>query len=169
MKRRTFLQSTVGTALAPAATGALPGEGIRLGFDTYSVRAFKWKDIQLLDYAAGLKLDTIQISSLNDYESLDPAHLQKVKDHADRVGIKIDGGIGCICPLSKSWKANEGTAEDAVLRGLTISKAVGASSMRCFMGSREDRRGTRGIEALMEATIKVFRAVKSRSRWISAS
>src|ERR1051326_4219722 len=107
MLRRTFLQATSGVALAAAATG--PGEGIRLGFDTFSIRDFRWRDIQLPDYAAGLKIDTIQLSSLDDYESLDPAHLAKVKEHADRVGITIDAGIGCICDISKSWDKKEGT------------------------------------------------------------
>src|SRR3989440_1949736 len=101
MLRRTFLQTASGAALAAAATG--PGDGIRLGFDTFSIRDFGWKDIQLLDYAASQKLDTIQLSSLDDYESLDPAHLAKVKDHAERVGIAIDAGIGCICDAAKSW------------------------------------------------------------------
>ncbi|MDQ6705991.1 MAG: sugar phosphate isomerase/epimerase [Acidobacteriota bacterium] len=167
MQRRAFLQSTVGTALldaAQAGPSASPGHGIRLGFDTYSLRAFKWKDIQLLDYAAGLKLDTIQISSVDDYESLGPAHLQKVKEHAARVGIKIDGGTGCVCPLSKSWKASQGTPEEYLLNGLKVAKAVGATSMRCFMGSKDDRRGSPGIEACMEATIKVFQAVKEQAR-----
>ncbi|MGI8990309.1 MAG: sugar phosphate isomerase/epimerase family protein [Bryobacteraceae bacterium] len=176
MQRRTFLQSTVGTALLDAAQedaaqgnpATAPGRGIRLGFDTYSLRAFKWKDIQLLDYAAGLRLDTIQISSLDDYASLDPAHLQTVKDHAERVGIKIDGGTGCICPLSKSWKASQGTPEAYLLNGLKVAKAVGATSMRCFMGTKDDRRGGQGIEpgieACMEATIKVFQAVKAQAQ-----
>ncbi len=167
MKRRTFLQSTVSTALldaGQAGTGTAPGEGIRLGFDTYSVRAFKWKDIQLLDYAASLKLDTIQISSLDDYESLEPPHLQKVKDHAERLGIGIDGGTGCVCPLSKSWTGKDGTPAEAVLRGLRVSKAVGATSMRCFMGASADRHSTPGIEACMEATIKVFRSVRSQAQ-----
>jgi len=47
MLRRTFLQATSGVALAAAATA--PGDGIRLGFDTFSIRDFHWKDIQLLD------------------------------------------------------------------------------------------------------------------------
>ena len=46
---------------------------VKLGFDTYSLRAFKWKGTQLLDYAAGLKLDTIQFSALADYGPLEPA------------------------------------------------------------------------------------------------
>ena len=59
-----FLQATSSAALAAAANA--PGEGIRLGFDTFSIRDFHWKDIQLSDYAASLKLDTVQLSSLDD-------------------------------------------------------------------------------------------------------
>jgi sugar phosphate isomerase/epimerase len=164
MKRRTFLQTAAGAAMAQAAAGQNKlGEGIRLGFDTYSLRAFKWKDIQLLDYAAGLKVDTIQISDSGDYTSLDPKHLQVVKDHADRLGIQIDAGIGCICPISKSWRPGGPSAEQVTIDGLKVAKAVGARSMRCVMGSLDDRRTGRPIEEYMDATIKVFKAVKSQA------
>src|SRR5258708_4950323 len=105
MLRRTFMQTTT-LALAAQVSGL--GEGIRLGFDSYSIRDFKWKDIQLLEYAAGLKLDTIQFSSLDDYASLDPAHLQKVKERAAALGIVIDAGIGSVCPTSHSYNTKNG-------------------------------------------------------------
>ena len=54
--------------------------GIKLGFDSYSIRAFKWKALELIDYAAGFQLDTIQLSSLGDYESLEPAYLKQAKE-----------------------------------------------------------------------------------------
>jgi len=136
---------------------------IRLGFDTYSIRAFHWKAIQLLDYAASLKLDTIQFSSLDDYESLEPDHLARVKDYAAKVGISIDGGMGCISPLSASWNAKNGDPKENILRGLRVAKAVGASSMRCFMGSGADRRGKYPLEQVMENTAALFRSVRSES------
>src|SRR5947209_3925384 len=161
MHRRAFLQTAIaGSAMAQAVTKNRLGEGIKLGFDTYSVRAFRWKDIQLIDYAASLQADTVQISDSADYTSLDPANLQKVRDHAERLGIQIDAGIGCICPISKSWNGKNGSAEGVTVTGLKVAKAVGARSMRCFMGSMDDRRGDRPIEEFMDATIKVFRAVK---------
>jgi sugar phosphate isomerase/epimerase len=164
MHRRTFLQTALASsAMAQAAVPSTIGNGIKLGFDTYSVRAFKWKDIQLLDFAASLKVDTVQISDSADYSSLDPAHLQQVKDHAARLGIEIDAGIGCICPISKSWKSTGLTAEQYTIEGLKIAKAVGARSMRCLMGSMDDRRSNRPIEEFMDATIKVFKAVKPQA------
>lgn len=163
MLRRMFL-GTAASAAASVAASPGAGPGIRLGFDTYSIRAFRWKAIQLLDYAAGLKLDAIQLSSLGDYESLDPAYLEKVKEHAARAGIAIDAGMGCICPTSKAYNAKrDGDPVANILKGLRVAKAVGSPSMRCFLGSSADRLGDRRIEAHMEATIKVFRAVRSQA------
>jgi 3-oxoisoapionate decarboxylase len=136
---------------------------IRLGFDSYSIRAFHWKAIQLLDYAAGLKLDAIQFSSLEDYESFEPDYLARVKDHAAKVRIAIDGGMGCICPLSSSWNAKDGDPKENILRGLRVAKAVGANSMRCYLGKAADRLGKYPIEALMESTIALFRSVRSEA------
>ena len=163
MRRRTFIQAAAGLGAAAAAEGQST-VGIRLGFDTYSLRAFKWKAIQLLDYAAHLKLDTIQISALADYESLEPGHLALVKEHAAKLGIVIDGGMGCLCPLSSSWSAKNGDPRENILKGLRVAKAVGATSMRCFMGKAEDRLGKQPIEALMENTIGLFRSVRPEAQ-----
>jgi 3-oxoisoapionate decarboxylase len=165
MRRRTFLQATVAglAARSASAGGDVSTAPIRLGFDSYSIRAFQWKAIQLLDYAASLKLDTIQISGLEDYESLEPDYLARVKEHAAKVGIAIDGGMGCVCPLSASWNAKNGDPLENILHGLRVAKAVGASSMRCFMGSGADRRGKNPIEALMENTAALFRSVRSQA------
>ena len=158
MRRRTFLQTI--PAAAAAAVPPADDVPVKLGFDTYSIRAFKWKAVQLLEYAAAQKLDTIQISDLADYESKEPVYLQKVKEQAARAYITIDGGMGCICPTSRSFSQNGPTARERLLEGLRIAKAVGAKSMRCYMGSGADRQGDGGIERHMESTISVFKSVK---------
>ena len=162
MRRRTFLQTI---PVAAAALSAAPADDvpIKLGFDTYSLRAFKWKGLQLLDYAASQKLDTIQFSALEDYGGLDAANLQQVKDRAAKLGISLDSGMGCICETSKSWKKGARPAREQVLEGLKVAKTVGATVMRCYMGSSEDRVGPLPIEAHMETTIKLFRSVKSEA------
>jgi len=162
MLRRTFLQSIPAAA---AALSAAPADEIpvKLGFDTYSLRAFKWKGIQLLDYAASQKLDTIQFSALADYGGLDPANLQKVKDRAAELHLTLDSGMGCICETSKSFNKAGRPAREQLLEGLRVAKTVGAKSMRCYMGSSDDRLGPLPIEAHMETTIKLFRSVKSEA------
>jgi hypothetical protein len=126
MTRRSFLHSTAYGTLAATASvqQVLAQPAIRLGFDSYSLRAWRWKDMQLLDYAAGLKLDSVQLSGLDDYQSLEPAHLAKVRDHAARLGLSIDGGIGCICPTSKSWNPKSGTPAAYLEQGLSVSSGA---------------------------------------------
>jgi sugar phosphate isomerase/epimerase len=162
MLRRTFLQSL---PLAATAFSTPPGEEvpIKLGFDTYSLRAFKWKGQELLNFAAEQKLDTIQFSALGDYGGLDPANLQKVKDRAAQLNMSIDSGMGCICETSRSFNKNGRPAREQLLEGLRVSKAVGAKAMRCYLGSSEDRLGPAGIEPHIETTIKLFRSVKSEA------
>ncbi|MCZ2077229.1 MAG: sugar phosphate isomerase/epimerase [Bryobacteraceae bacterium] len=160
MNRRLFLQTAAAAALSRPAAAANTGF-LKLGYDTYSLRAFRWKALQHLDFAAAQKLDTIQLSGLGDYESLDPAYLQKVKDAATRHGISIDAGIGCICPTTKSWNPKTGDPVEYIRTGLRVAKAVGAASMRCFIGSSADRLGPLPIDAHIEKTVEVLRAARS--------
>ncbi len=166
MQRRSFLRTAAGAALALPqrhATAAEPGVvPIRLGFDTYSLRAFRWKAMQLLDYAASQNVDTIQISNSNDYESLEPAHLTRLKEHAAELGIALDAGIGCICPTSTSWNAKNGDPVENLAAGLRVAKAIGARAMRCFMGNDKDRL-TPAVSRHMERTIQMLRAVRSQA------
>jgi 3-oxoisoapionate decarboxylase len=167
MRRRTFLETmTAGAALATAssADAASNEVPVKLGFDTYSIRAWGWKAGRLLDYAGSLKLDTIQISSMGDYESYEPAYLQNLKDQAARLQIQIDAGMGCICPRSKAYSQKGPPARERLLEGLRVARAVGAKSMRCYQGAAVDRMGEPGIEACMEATINLFRSVKAEAQ-----
>src|SRR5438128_2234371 len=106
MNRRHFLQSLPAAAAAwnaAAPLQAAPAVPIKLGFDTYSLRAFKWKGLELLEFAAAQKLDTIQFSALADYGGLDAANLKTVKDRAAQLNISLDSGMGCICETSRSF------------------------------------------------------------------
>lgn len=164
MCRRTFLQASAAfTAQIHAGGQTAPAARIRLGYDTYSIRSLRWKALAHIDYAAKLGLDTIQISSLDDYESLDPAHLDRVKAHAAAKNITIDGGIGCICPTTGSWNASRGTPEQYILQGLRVSQAVGARAMRAFAGAPADRRSATPVERHIEATVKALRSVRSQA------
>jgi 3-oxoisoapionate decarboxylase len=133
---------------------------IRLGFDSYSIRAFRWKATQLIDYAAALKLGTIQISGVGEYESIEPAALERTKKYAADRGIEIDAGTGCVCPTSGSYGPKGKDPIEYILQGLRVANAVGSRSMRCFMGSRADRSGALPLEAHIESTIRVFRTVR---------
>jgi sugar phosphate isomerase/epimerase len=84
-------------------------------------------------------------------------------EQASRHQFSLDAGMGCICPMSKSFSKNGPPARDRVLEGLRVAKAVGATSMRCYLGAGADRLGAPGIEACMESTINVFKSVRSEA------
>jgi sugar phosphate isomerase/epimerase len=152
------------TGIPSIARSQMQTSGIKLGFDSYSLRAFQWKAIQLIEYAAAQKLDSIQLSSLGDYETFEAPYLQTIRDTAAKLGVSIDGGIGCICPSSKSWSPKYGTPEEYILKGLKVSKAVGAKSMRCFMGASIDRQAPGGIDRHIENTIRVLKPLRSQAQ-----
>ena len=94
--RRGFLASLAAigaTSLADSANGlgmAAPRK-LKLGFDNFSIRAFDWKAPQLIEYAASQKVDTLLISDLEAYESLDEDYLKRIRAQADRAGIENIG------------------------------------------------------------------------------
>lgn len=163
MNRRDLFKGTAAAAAAWQLKAQDTGHAtpIRLGFDSYSLRAWNWKAPQFIEYAAGLKLDSVQLSSLGDFESLDEAYLTKLRGQAAHLNLKLDGGIGCICPSSKSWSAKNGTPEEYLSRGIRAAHAIGATAMRCFMGSSADRRGTVPLEAHIENTVRELKKVRS--------
>ena len=167
MRRRTFLESSLGTmAAAPAAfsgteSGAAPG--IRLGYDSWTFNGYGWTAFEYLDYAAAQHLDAVQLSDLPNYASDDPAYLQQVKDRAKRLGIQIDGGLGCICPSAANWHAENGDPVAWVRKGLRVNKAVGATMMRAYLGGRGERAGPTPLDKHIENTLKLLKAVRSEA------
>ena len=136
---------------------------IRLGYDTYSLRSWKWDAMRHLDFASQQGLDAIQFSSNDDYGDTSPEALRRVKNRAAELGIRIDAGTGCVCELSKSWNGKDGSPRQVLEQGLDIAHTVGATAMRCFMGSQLDRFGDRPLDELMQALVKNFKSVRSKA------
>jgi hypothetical protein len=59
------------------------------------------------------------------------------------------------------WSDKNGTPNSYLQQGITVAKAVGSASLRCFLGSGEDRRGKLPIEAHIENTVKALKSVRS--------
>ena len=73
-----------------------------LGYNTYSIRALKWHDLPLIDYAAQLKLDAIFLQDSIDPGINDPAHWKDVKDAAKRHGLWLGTGGGAVLPCARA-------------------------------------------------------------------
>jgi sugar phosphate isomerase/epimerase len=172
MNRREFVSSLtaagaislagVSTALA-AAPARLDSRGqkIRLGLDNFAVRAFGWKGRELVDYAAQLKLDTLFITDLPALGTLSEEGCRELRQYATGKGIEILLGSWSICPTSKTFKKDWGTAAEHLALGLKLSRALGSPAFRVVLGAREDRRTPGGISARIADTVQVLLSQKT--------
>src|SRR5688572_22440452 len=115
VSRRTFLTTTalaLGATAAGFAAESARRRSIKLGLDNFSVRAMGWKAPALVDYAASLKTDSLFISDLDAFESLQDKHLAEIKARAADRGLQLHLGTWSICATSKSFKDKWGIPEE---------------------------------------------------------
>lgn len=169
ISRRQFV--TAVTAAASATIGlrnfstaaAKTPKPLELGIDNFAVRAMKWKDKQLVDYAAKLRVDALFITDFYAFPSLDETHLKEVRKHAADKGIAIYLGNWSICPTSVRFKKEWGTAEEHLKLGIRAAKALGSPVFRVILGGGQDRLTKGGIDARIDDTVKVLKACRSRA------
>lgn len=163
--RRDFLKTAAVAAAALAAQPTLRAQGsnkrVKIGLDNFSVRGLNWKAPQLIDYAAKLKTDSLFISDLDAFESLEEAHLKNIRSMAADKGLQIHLGTWSVCPTSKSFRPNRGTAEEHLALGIRSAKALGSPVLRVVLGSRDDRSTEGGIEARIADTVKVLKSQRA--------
>ncbi len=177
LSRRRFTASALSsTALAAVAGWAATRGGaghadeqaprrrpMKLGYDNFAVRAMGWKAPALLEYAAKLKTNSLFISDLDAFESLESAALQTLRAKAADLGIQIHVGTWSICPSSTTFRKTWGTAEEHLALGLRVAKDLGSPVIRVILGNGADRGTPGGIEARIADTVKVCRACRGQA------
>lgn len=170
MNRRSFVKSVaLAGAGAALSLGAAHGQSsvarrqIKLGLDNFAVRAMGWKAPALIDYAASLKTDSLFISDFGPFESFEDRYLQDIRKMAADKGLQIHLGSWSICPTSRTFRKDWGTAEEHLTLGLRMAKALGSPVFRVILGSADDRSTPGGIEARIEDTVKVLKACRSKA------
>jgi len=168
--RRTFLKTAATAAAAlslpnvrTSAAGVVGDKKIKLGLDNFSVRALKWKADALIDYAVQLRTDSLFITDLDSFESFEENYLNGLRQKAAEKDLQIQLGSWSICPTSKAFRKNWGTAEEHLALGIRVAKALGSPVFRVVLGTQEDRKTPGGIEARIEDTVKVCKALRSRA------
>jgi sugar phosphate isomerase/epimerase len=168
LPRRRFLQALAaasgGMALTARAFAAKPARAkIALGFDNFAVRAMNWKAPALIDHAAKLELDSLFISDLDAFESLEDGYLKQIRARAADRGLQIHVGTWSICPTSGAFKNKWGTAEEHLATGIRVARALGSPVIRVVLGRGADRLSPGGIDARIRDTVKVCRACRSQA------
>ncbi len=169
--RRNFLKTVATASAAVALTpkvlaeDQVPRRNIKLGIDNFAVRALKWNALELIDYAVKLKTDSLFITDFNKetFASFEPSYLAEIKKKADDNNLQLHVGSWSICPTSKKFRKDWGTADEHLALGIRVAKALGSPVFRCILGMGDDRSTEGGIEARIEDTVKVLKAARSRA------
>ena len=159
MDRRSFLLGGAAVALhATRLFGAPPAASVELGSIDGSVGGNQFSPIQFLDYLNSIKLTWAMIS-LPPAILGDEAAIRQIREHGDRLGIKLQLAFGSVCPSARSFNAQLGSLEEQVARGLKASQIFGATCMRCVLGGDSERPQ---IEMHVDNMVKAVRAIRPR-------
>ena len=158
MQRREFLTMLPGSMALAAASVPAP----RMGVDLFSLRQQGWDAHQFLDYCAKFGGQVVHFSEIRFLGSLDDDHIRTVSEHAQRLGIELEIGMRSICPTSTAFDPKQGTAEEQLLRVVRAATISKSRLVRAFLGTMADRKTPGGIEARIEDTAKVLKAVRSQ-------
>lgn len=136
---------------------------VPLGLDNFAVRGSGWKASRLIEYAASLSADSLLISDLDALEPADAAHLRAVRAQAADAGVALHVGMWSVCPTSKAFRAENGTADAQLANGIRIARAVGSPVLRVVLGTWEDRLTDGGIYRHIDSLIGVLKSARSRA------
>ena len=131
-----------------------------LGFNTYSVRAMRWHDLQLLEYAASLKLDAVYLQDSLDPRNNDPAHWKELRDAAARLGLELHGGDAGALPRTPDGIP----ATQARMReGIRHAVGIGSKLVRFRCAGDRASMPPGPVEKTMETMIQVLRGVRTEA------
>lgn len=169
LARRDFLKS-VAVGTSAVACGVVRGQSstgqkrVALGLDAHSLRGMRWQAQQLIEYAGQQKLDAVLLNTLKPIESLEPAHLRKLKEDAAARGLRIYIGVGSVAEGSTTFSKEHGNAEALLSLGVRVATDIGSPVVNCRIGAFPDRATPGGIEARMAELVRVLKAVRSRAQ-----
>ncbi len=177
--RRAFLASTAATlaaAAVPSRAGASqdPPAGasldppplvrpVALGLDNFAVRASGWKAARLIEYAASLHVDSLFISDLESFDAADEALLSSLREQAAAAHVGLHVGMWSVCPTSKAFRKDNGTADAQLANGIRVARAVGSPVIRIVLGTWEDRLTDGGIYRHIDSLVGVLKSARSRA------
>ena len=174
MQRRDFTKiiglGTLGMQTFPTfvSTDILKIESSRsskipLGLCNHSLRSMRLNAKQLIEYAIEQKLDSVLLNTFQPFESLDTDHLSKLSKIAKVNDVSIYIGAGSISKTSTKFTDKYGTAEELLIEGIRVASVVGSPIVGVRIGAIDDRYLDGGIEAHIEASIKVMKSVRNRA------
>ncbi len=137
---------------------------VPLGLCNHSLRSMRLNAQQLIEYAVDQRLDSVLLNTFQPFETLETSHLSNLHERATNNDVTIFVGVGSISEKSTAFSPLYGNAESLLIEGIRVASALGSPIVACRIGSIEDRFSEGGIEAHIEAVIKVMTATRSRAK-----
>jgi sugar phosphate isomerase/epimerase len=129
-----------------------------IGLNTYCLRAFRWPDLKLLEYAASLKLDAVFLQDSLDPGVNDPAHWREVKDAAQRLGLHLETGTGASLPRNlNDIQPSVTLLKNAVKR----AAAMGSPIVRTLIAGDREHLPKVPVQQVIDTMIKTLRAART--------
>jgi sugar phosphate isomerase/epimerase len=165
VSRRDLLAGSAVALATTAISHAAPRRrGIPLGFDNFAVRACGWNARELVDHVERLRCDSLFITDFGPFAGkFDDASLGELRLYAADRGVSLVLGSWSICPTSKTFKQDHGTAEEHLLLGIRMAKALGSPAFRVVLGNQEDRKTAGGITARIADTVAVLKQCRPQA------
>lgn len=136
---------------------------VPLGLCNHSLRSQRLNAQQLIEYTIEQKLDSVLLNTFQPFESLDETHLSRLRKMADSNSVSIYIGAGSISKNSTKFSNKYGTPEELLTEGIRVASVVGSPIVGCRIGDINDRYINGGIEAHIEAVIKVMKSVRKQA------
>jgi sugar phosphate isomerase/epimerase len=131
-----------------------------LGYNTYSVLAMLWNDLQLLEYAASLKLDAVYLQDSIDPANNDPAHWKLLKEAAARLGLELHGGdAGALPPTPDGLDATMKRLRE----GIRHAVGIGSKLVRFRVAGDRASLPPGPVEKTIETMIRTLRNVRAEA------
>jgi sugar phosphate isomerase/epimerase len=171
MKRRDFTKKTGFGLLALQSFPAFasieflknePSQSakIPLGLCNHSLRGMLLNAQQLTEYAIKQKLDSVLLNTFQPLDNLESEYLSGLSKMAKNNDISIYIGVGSISEKSTKFSNKYGNASTLLKEGIRVATSVGSPIVGCRIGAIEDRYLDGGIEAHIEAVIKVMKSLR---------
>lgn len=167
MHRRQFVKAAVGSVFGLAAAKlalsqpAHPTAPVPLGLDAHALRGMGWNANQLIEYAISQGLDAVSLNNPHYFKGQDDEYLADLKRTADAAGLRIYVGAGSVCKDSVTYPRQRGAAEDAVMEGIRLARAVHSPVVNVRIGNYKDRYFKGGIEAHIDEAVRVLRKLRT--------
>jgi len=134
----------------------------RLGLDVYSLRSLNWDALAILDFCAEQEVKVVHFSEPRLLGGLDRAHVERVRQRAEWLGLDLEVGMLAIASTSGIFDGAAGSADEQLARMIDVAVALRSPLIRCVVGNSLDRRTPGGIDRHIEGALDALRRVRSR-------